>query len=62
MRGKDAEENEKLFVKIADIIKKAGVSHKLHWRQYGGHADIIVRDTDEDRRPSQRYVEGTICR
>lgn len=26
MRGKDAEENKKLFVKVAEIIKKAGVS------------------------------------
>jgi hypothetical protein len=26
VRGKDAEENEKLFVKITDIIKEAGVS------------------------------------
>lgn len=28
MRGKDAEENKKLFVKVAEIIKKAGVSHE----------------------------------
>lgn len=27
VRGKDAEENKKLFVKVAEIIKKAGVSH-----------------------------------
>lgn len=27
VRGKDAEENEKLFVKVADTIKQAGVSH-----------------------------------
>lgn len=29
VRGKDAAENEKLFVKIADTIKSAGVSHNL---------------------------------
>lgn len=29
MRGKDAEENKKLFVKVAEIIKKAGVSPGL---------------------------------
>jgi len=27
VRGKDAAENEKLFVKITDAIKAAGVSH-----------------------------------
>jgi hypothetical protein len=27
VRGKDPEQNEKLFVKITDIIKSAGVSH-----------------------------------
>ena len=27
MRGKDAAENEKLFIKITDTIKSAGVSH-----------------------------------
>jgi hypothetical protein len=27
VRGKDAAENEKLFVKITEIIKSAGVSH-----------------------------------
>lgn len=27
VRGKDAAENEKLFVKVAEIIKNAGVSH-----------------------------------
>ena len=27
VRGKDAAENEKHFVKIAEIIKNAGVSH-----------------------------------
>jgi len=29
VRGKDAAENEKLFVKIADAIKAAGVSHLI---------------------------------
>jgi len=27
VRGKDAEQNEKLFAKITDLIKSAGVSH-----------------------------------
>jgi len=30
VRGKDAAENEKLFVKITDAIKAAGVSHESH--------------------------------
>ena len=29
VRGKDAEENEKLFVKLTEKIKEAGVSHLL---------------------------------
>lgn len=29
VRGKDADENEKLFVKVADIIKQAGVSPNI---------------------------------
>lgn len=32
VRGKNAEENEKLFIKIADIIKNAGVSHNKLYR------------------------------
>jgi nucleosome binding factor SPN SPT16 subunit len=34
VRGKDAAENEKLFVKIADIIKSAGVRGPIivQWR------------------------------
>jgi nucleosome binding factor SPN SPT16 subunit len=28
VRGKDAEQNEKLFTKIADVIKSSGVSYE----------------------------------
>ena len=33
VRGKDAAENEKLFVKIAETIKEAGVSHSYTLRR-----------------------------
>jgi hypothetical protein len=31
VRGKDNAENEKTFIKIADMIKAAGVSHTVFW-------------------------------
>jgi hypothetical protein len=35
IRGKDPEQNEKLFVKVTDVVKSAGVSHNHE-------ADLIV--------------------
>lgn len=42
MRGKDAEANEKLFVKISDAIKAAGVSHSSLCQASAVNADKWV--------------------
>lgn len=58
VRGKDAAENEKLFIKLTDKIKEAGVS----WLIFGLYTLLTNGFLEQSRHHCQGYLPRTVRR